>query len=93
MAITALVMPVVSLLVFWVCAGQDLATLTSYFVNLNQIISGYTNAMSSGGNWLELFVFGLAGSFTFCAIFAEKPFSMKSHIFLALIFAIFIFGL
>jgi hypothetical protein len=90
-AIMALVMPVISVLFFWVYADQSLIHLRNYVVNLNQIISGYSDAMSFGGNWMDLFLFGLAGCSVLLAIFAEKPFSIKSHVFLLIIFGLLIF--
>jgi hypothetical protein len=43
-----LVVPVAACAVFWVGAGQRLAGLTTYFGTQLDIISGYTEAMSSG---------------------------------------------
>lgn len=49
--------PALSICCFWTASGQELANLPSYFVNMGQIISGYTEAMSFRGKWLNIIAF------------------------------------
>ena len=61
-AIGVLAVTVSALITAWMCSGQILTDLPSYFFNQEQIIAGYTDAMSSpgtatNGNLIELFVY------------------------------------
>jgi hypothetical protein len=61
-AIGVLAVTVSALIIAWICSGQNLTDLPSFFFNQGQIIAGYTDAMSSpgtatNGNLIQLVVY------------------------------------
>ena len=55
LALTCVLAPVASTLLFWSVSGQQVADLPGYFVHMLPLISGYTEAMSLGGDhWRAL---------------------------------------
>jgi|APSaa5957512622_1039677.scaffolds.fasta_scaffold11420_1 hypothetical protein len=91
LASMAIVAPTLSFMLFWSSAGQALSALPSFFINLGQIISGYTEAMSISGDITEVFLFI---SVTFVILFSlivEKPVHILSKIFLFLNYSLFLF--
>jgi len=60
MAILVLTVPLISAFFFWVLSGQKPGIFPEYFLSMNQLISGYTEAMSSYGNIREIIVYLLS---------------------------------
>ncbi len=72
MAALYLIIPIVSLLIFWMLALQPLGNIGAYFLTQLQIISGFTDAMSSVGpkyEWI-LYLFACA----LCLILLARTF-------------------
>ncbi len=55
-AMLVVIVPVASCAVLWLVAGQPLAALPWFFINLLPIISGFTDAMSGVGPSSEIYV-------------------------------------
>jgi hypothetical protein len=91
MGIIAILVPLISMFLFWLLAGQKWHTLPSYLKNINQLVSGYTDAMSIKGDWNDIVIFVSAGFFVLLVIFLEKPFSLRNHTYLTTVFAVAIF--
>ena len=96
LAILCPLMGVMALLLFWIIAGASIIDLPHYFISIGNIISGYTEAMSSGyseqiGKNQEILIY-----LGFCiilsgAIFFQKKISLGSKFFLLGVFGIFLF--
>lgn len=66
-AATVALSPAIALLLFWVISGQELLGLFSYLLNIAPIISGYTDAMSIAGPFVELMLYGTGAALTLIA--------------------------
>ncbi len=87
LAIICLVSPVISTAVFWVISGQDLAVLPDYFINLGQIISGYTEAMSARGKTINIICFSISGLLILGFVGLQKSISLFSKVILLILFS------
>lgn len=83
--------PIVSTCVFWVISGQSLFALPDYFVNMSQIISGYSEAMAWPGNFREIVVYLIAAMIVLLALVKSDEASVSSVVFLSSYFALFLF--
>jgi hypothetical protein len=62
LAVTSIMAPIIALMVFWTLSGQSIGDLPSYFSNMLQIISGYTEAMENPGDFREAVVYVAASA-------------------------------
>lgn len=67
-----LIAPVVSLVSFWLGAGQDLGDLPIFFASMRPIISGFTQAMSLVGESGEIVTYVTASVFILIAITTNR---------------------
>lgn len=68
-----LIIPTVSMILFWIISNQDIKNIPSYFINTIPIISGYTEAMSySLGSIFEPIFYLLGCFFLIYPLFREK---------------------
>ncbi|MCK1783831.1 hypothetical protein L9Z73_05485 [Pseudomonas sp. TNT11] len=72
LALFSLCVPVLSLVVFWVAAGQDLSDLGSFFVNIAPIISGYTEAMAYSGKNREIALYLICAVLLMVCVFKGR---------------------
>jgi hypothetical protein len=61
-----------SLVAGWLAAGQALQNLPNYFVAQSPIISGYTDAMSLDGDWVDIAVYACCGALLIWSVWAMK---------------------
>lgn len=62
LAAASVVLPATGLIAFWALSGQSIGDLPAYFVNMGQIISGYTEAMASDGPGRDVVIFIVASA-------------------------------
>ncbi|PWY54885.1 hypothetical protein DGG96_14805 [Legionella qingyii] len=91
LALICLVSPSISIILFWLAAGQSLLTLPGYLTNSLFIASGFTEAMSSDGNMKEVILYLLTCSLIFLTIFLNKQIPATLKIFLLGVYFIFLF--
>lgn len=94
LAVVVMFVPVAAAGVFWVLSGQRLGDIPTYLVNMAPIISGYTEAMSiEGGGWtlIEPVTYLVAASVIIWALSGLRKISLRSRLFLAGCFALFLF--
>lgn len=92
LSLLSLVVPLVSMLVFWVASGQHLGDLPNYFVNMLPIASGYTEAMAIPGKGREVIFYMIAAALLIASIvdFKKSPFSLVD-LFLPGVYFLFLF--
>lgn len=90
-ALIALVAPLLAMAVFWSAAGQSLADLPHFFVSMQDIISGYTEAMAIAGNKKEILLYGVASAMVLFAVAAAPRLSRLSRLFLFSVYFVFLF--
>jgi hypothetical protein len=90
-ALAAIVVPAFSCVLLWAVAGQPVVGLPRFYLSAQQIISGYTEAMASGGDPLEWLLYVLASTTILLVVVwtARRPGS--SGWFLAACYALFLF--
>lgn len=87
-----LVIPLLSMCLFWVISYQSLLNLPDYFINMAPIVSGYAEAMSYNGGHINEVLFFLASSaLLLFLMFLQDNISLKSKLFLFLVFSVFLF--
>lgn len=93
LAILSVLIPVLSMMVFWGASGQSIVDLYGYFVNMVPIASGYTEAMAIPGNGYEILLYMGAALLNVSAMFvnAEKRSLSIAGLFLPGIFSLFLF--
>jgi len=84
-------LPAVACVVFWTIAGQPIDLLPSFFGNLAQIISGYTDAMSLAGETSEIHVYLAAASVLAIVILLQRGHSWTARIYLLAAFGLCLF--
>jgi len=89
LAIICLLTPTITMVLFWLAAGQSLGNLYGYFNSMNSIISGYTNAMSVFGQPFEVIRYLASALLLLIAIYRQKDIQQKY--FLIGIYSIFLF--
>ncbi|MCY4495487.1 MAG: hypothetical protein OXB92_16710 [Acidimicrobiaceae bacterium] len=65
------VIPLISLVAFWLLSGQPFLGLSDYFVGLLPIISGYTEAMAINGKPREYILYTVAAATLLFCLFRE----------------------
>lgn len=83
-------LPAVTCVLFWAIAGQPIELLPSYFGNLLQIISGYTDAMSLEGTTSEIHVY-LATAAVLAFVILQQPVHPWARIYLLAAFGLCLF--
>jgi hypothetical protein len=78
LAIICLVSPAISNMFFWMASGQELADLPNYFINLSQIVSGYTEAMSARGKTVNIICFLVVALLILWSVGLQKSLSRFS---------------
>ncbi|KTD01395.1 transmembrane protein [Fluoribacter gormanii] len=91
LALICLVSPSITIIVFWLAAGQSLLTLPDYLTSSLFIASEFTEAMSSDGNMKEVILYLLTCSLIFLTIFLNKQMPVTLKIFLLSVYFIFLF--
>ena len=91
LAAASLVLPAAGVAAFWIFAGQSLADIPAYFLNMQQIISGYTEAHALDRDFREVITFIAASAAIFWVVLtmgAKTGFKVP----LAIVFAAFLFS-
>ncbi len=91
LAAAALLLPLAGVMTFWLFAGQSLADLPTYFLNMAQIVSGYTEAHALDGDFREVVVF-LAASAGIFWVLATMPAARMFRLALMIAFGAFLFS-
>lgn len=91
LALISLISPIAATAIFWVLSGQSLIFLSSYFVGMSQIISGYTEAMASQGSNKEISAYLLASIAILWTLLNYDKTTTSIKVFLSLCFALFLF--
>jgi hypothetical protein len=89
-AIILLFGPLLWSIFFWIISGQSLITFPFFFINLGNIISGYTEAMSLTGTKKEILLY-LFGALMVLWVIIRMNESAVNKIFLLTSFAFFLF--
>jgi len=90
-AIAVVASPIASIFFFWIASGQSASDLTSYFISMSPIVSGYTEAMATSGIRREIGFYLVAAFFLIIAIFRSDRIEIKSRIFISLVFIVYLF--
>lgn len=91
-AIIALVVPFSSTIVFWMVSGQQIIDLTQFFVSTFSIASGYTEAMASSGNKIEIVLFLISAGYLLISVISNKnKLPLKQRLFIFSVFFVFLF--
>lgn len=91
LALICLAAPSVSIVIFWLAAGQPLSSLPKYLTSSLFIASGFTEAMSSDGNINEVIFYLLTCLLIFLAITWHKQIPRSTKIFLLSMYFVFLF--
>ncbi len=86
----ALLAPCFSSIIFWKLSAQP-GSIMTYLTSLIYIVSGYSDAMSSGGAYKEIFLFLLSASLLIIAFWLEKFTSLTLKYFMLFCFSLFLF--
>ncbi|WP_454783703.1 hypothetical protein [Legionella sp. WA2024007413] len=90
-ALICLISPLISIILFWLVAGQSLLTLPDYLISSVFIASGFTEAMSSNGNISEVILYLLTCLLILLTISGNKQIRLTTKIFLLGAYIIFLF--
>lgn len=90
-AIAVVAVPTFSTLFFWVMSGQSVLDLSHFFISMVPIVSGYTEAMATGGEKMEILCYLVAAILLLIAVLREKGTPFRSRVFLFCIFFVFLF--
>ncbi len=90
MACFALIIPFISLVTFWLLAGQDLVNIAPYIDNSLLLAFSFTEAMSIQGNGYEVITYILISLFIF-ALIIKDPLPKVLALFLFSLFFVFLF--
>ena len=91
LALITLISPILATVIFWLISGQTLITFPEYFINMSQIIFGYTESMATQGNSREILVYLLAAFAIILALVKYSEIAFSTKIFLSVYFALFLF--
>ena len=86
-----LLLPIASLLFFWIIADLPIAALSNYFIGLAYIISGYTEAMALNGSTFEILMYLTASILILLIISFQMQLIGKEKLFLLCIYCLFLF--
>ncbi len=90
-AATAIVSPLIALVVFWAAAGQSIAALPGYFRTMLLIISGYGETMAIPGNTNDIVFYLIGCVLLFAGIVWERTTPGRRKIFLFGIYFAYLF--
>jgi hypothetical protein len=90
-AAVALVIPAIATIVLWVIAGQELTNLPRYFLSLQELTSGYSEAMSVAGPPRQVIAFALASALVAATIAWMPAASRAGRLFLLAAFSLALF--
>jgi len=85
-AVFVCVVPMVSLVAFWVGAGQPLSYLPTFFLTIVPIISGYTEAMAIKGDMSDYVLYSIASALMIAGILVFSKLPLLQRALLALLF-------
>ena len=91
LAIICLLSPLTSMFFFWIASGQPGVNLSSYFISMAPIVSGYTEAMSRVGWFDDVSLYLIASIALLRVILIQTTITISAKIFLFCIFFIFLF--
>lgn len=91
LALMCFLAPLVSVLFFWISAGQPILDLPAYFINSLTLASGFTEAMATEGNNQEIILYLLACGFILLAIALQNQTEKIEKIFILSLFLLFLF--
>ncbi len=91
LALTAFIVPSISLPMFWMIAGQPISALSSYFINMGFIISGYTEAMAFYGSKYEILLYIISSISIISVCSLNKRYSVLNRVCLSLFYLFFLF--
>ncbi|MET1078938.1 MAG: hypothetical protein ABWY06_13070 [Pseudomonas sp.] len=90
-ALAVAVVPVISMGLFWMLAGQDIFGLPRYLWNMLPILAGYTEAMAIEGKGKEVVVYIAAALVLFSSIAAHGRLVLSQKLLLQGLFFVFLF--
>lgn len=90
-ALISLIVPIISLIIFWRISGQLLASLPGYFFGTSSIISGYTEAMQYPGNVVEIIAYIISSLAINLAILKSTEIEFPNRLLLCIGFSVFLF--
>ncbi|STY29281.1 transmembrane protein [Legionella wadsworthii] len=91
LALICIAAPILTLILFWIVAGQSLYFLPHYLTSSFSIASGFTEAMSSDGNIKEVLFYLFTGSSLLLIVFIAKEPLWSKKIFLLSVYFVFLF--
>lgn len=91
LALIALLSPMLSIMLFWIGAGQSISHLPAYLITSLVLASAFTEAMAFAGNNNEMIIYLLAASLICFFIIWQKQLSASSRLFLLGLFFVFLF--
>jgi hypothetical protein len=90
-AVSLILFPPISMVLFWTIAGQDTSALLDYCLNSAPIVSGYTQAMSTGTHFVTPVLFVVTSLLALLYFYQTRP-SVSIHEYSFLLFmAVFLF--
>lgn len=91
LAFIALLSPLISMMLFWVSAGQSINGLPSYLITSLALASAFTEAMAFTGNSNEIIIY-LCAALLICLSFIwQRQIPIVSRLFLLCLFFVFLF--
>lgn len=91
LALVCVLTPLVSVIVFWVLAGQFLVDLPNYFLYLLPLVSGYSESMVDTGDLYEIIFYLVSMGAFLLVIGLQRQFSQTAKLFLWGLYGIFLF--
>lgn len=91
LSIICLCSPAAAMSIFWMASGQTLGNLPAYILNTLIISSGFSEAMSTFGNNLEVVLYLFNALLILCSLFWQKDTSSLRRLFLFSLYFIFLF--
>jgi hypothetical protein len=91
LAFLVLSVPLISAFAFWVLSGQKPGIFPDYFLSMNQLISGYTEAMSTYGNIKEIIVYLFSSAVILWSIYKTFKAYKIDSLFIGLIISLWLF--
>lgn len=91
LALVVIVIPTISLPLFWIGAGQPLDALPDYFANMLAIVNGYSDAMSLNGDMKKVFLYVVSAVSLLFVILRQKQQPVQVRCFIFLLYAVYLF--
>lgn len=90
--VTALISPILAMIVFWEISGQQLGMLPRFFASMLPIISGYSEAMATSlGSPIELIGYCVTAAAIVVAVARSGGMSLPSRLLIAIYAGLFLF--